>query len=153
MLKVIWNRIINDLKIERNGKNSTEKRQINIVLPLGIFFLFHSTSLALENRSQKNLRMFNSCQGCDLRDSNFSKLDLRNAQLDAANLSNSILRSTDFRGASLEGVSLMKADLTASRFQNANLKNAIFDGNIMVYTNFRRAKMEGAKLNNVNLEM
>ncbi len=78
--------------------------------------IFCRDAIAFDKIHLKNLKKSNKCNHCNFHQSNFSKIDLRNAQLKYTDFSDSNLRSSDFRGAILINANFKNSDLTAARF-------------------------------------
>ena len=70
--------------------------------------------------------------------------DLRNANLEGADLSHSFI-TADFRGANLRGVDFTSSNIKTCDFRGAELHEAIFSGALLEGTRFDGAFLEGAK--------
>lgn len=87
--------------------------------------------------------------GQDLKDSSFTRANLR-----IANFSKADLRGVSFFSANLEKANLEEADLSyatldKARFMGANLTNAILEGAYAFNASFRGANIDGADFTDV----
>ena len=84
----------------------------------------------------KKLKVFNACEGCDLRDATLSGINLLRANL---------------HGAYLHGANLSDANLSDANLSGANLSGTGFHEASLRYTNFTRADLSGATLTRADL--
>ena len=89
-------------------------------------------------------------QNTDIRP-DLSQADLREIQLQKADLSNTNLNKaklqfSNLTGANLQGTSLKKAKFQEANLQSANLKNADLSGAGMLESNLQYADLENANL-------
>jgi len=77
---------------------------------------------------------------------NFADADLKQKELDGANL-----KRTNFDDADLQGAKLRSVNLTNTSLQRANLRNAHIHGAIMRNTNLQKADLRGAQIHGVNI--
>lgn len=75
-----------------------------------------------------------------------SGADLRNAQLQGANLSRGVLRGANFQGANLIGVNLQDASLEGADFTQADLSGAQLDNASLSGARFVNSNMQGVSL-------
>ena len=132
----------------------------------------HSTNRHEVIESLDMLREFGwlydgSLEGGDLREVNFSEMNLEGAQLMGVNFSGSELQGAVFREANLENSAIYGANLSGASFQGAHLVNADIvesdvrgarfvganlSGTELVYSNFEEANFNEADLSGANLE-
>lgn len=101
-----------------------------------------------------------SCQGCNLRDQNLSKVrdgkhngaQLRFALLNNANLSNSNFRGAYFTCADLRGANLSGTNFSYANFVDANLSGTDLRNADLSKTDLSGANLDGAKLDGANLD-
>lgn len=84
-------------------------------------------------------------------------INLRNAELQGADLTGAILRKADFRGANLEGAKLVEAhlegaDLSGAFLRNADLKGVYLSEAVLHKTNFFDAIIQNADLKKAQLQ-
>lgn len=89
----------------------------------------------------------------DLRTYQFAgtKIDLKNANLMHANLTNVNLEKMDLRGANLSYANLTNTNLKGADLSNASLKYAILVGANLMEANLNKADFTCANFNNSNL--
>ena len=95
-------------------------------------------------------------QEADLREANLQGADLREADLREANLQGADLREADLReanlqGADLRGANLQGADLREANLQGANLRGADLRGADLREADLREANLRGANLQGADL--
>lgn len=78
----------------------------------------------LAKAAERHLQNTRECQGCWLRRSELSQLNLKGARLEKADLQGTDLSETDLTGAKLNGANLKRADLSIV----ASLKGADLSG-------------------------
>lgn len=86
-------------------------------------------------------------EGYDLRGRNFRGVDLSNASLKAA-----ALTEVDFAGAKLNGANLIKADLRNAYLGGAHLKGVDISGALIQGANFDEADLREAQIFDANLD-
>lgn len=109
----------------------------------------------------------------DLRETNLqaadlTNLDLSGCQLDGARLEGAVLRSArlvgtslqetrldgaDLRGARMEGANLSKATLEAANLKGAQSQGVIFNAARLEWANLTNARLEGAEFQNAKMEV
>ncbi|MBD2115184.1 MULTISPECIES: serine/threonine-protein kinase [Cyanophyceae] len=91
-----------------------------------------------------------SCNGCDLREVDLSRLDLEGVDLRNADLSRAKLESVRLVGANLAGAVLTEANLSDSNISNANFSGAYMEGAQLQRVNGSEAVFQGAVLTHTN---
>ena len=81
----------------------------------------------------------------------FSRVDLRYANLYEADLSGTNLYVADLRGANLSGADLYRADLRGADLYGANLSRADLSGTNLYEADLSRADLSGANLSRADL--
>lgn len=115
-----------------------------------------SVSLARAELSDLDLRGIDF-RGVDLRGAVLSGSDLRNALLDAANLSHANLEGADLRAASLKGVvlenaNLSRCDCTSANFTEADLRIAMLRNTVFLSANLSRCDLTNANIDGTSFE-
>lgn len=91
-------------------------------------------------------------QGADLSYANLREADLSYADLRECYLNEANLIGTKFKGANLEGAYLIKAYVTRANFQEACLKGAFFTGAYLTKVNLNKADLTGAYLTGADVK-
>lgn len=91
----------------------------------------------------------------DLRDANLQRadlkdLDFRNARLSGAELQGADLRKAQFQKANFQQAHLQRADLSKAQLQNADLRGAHLDFANLTQAQLQRADLTGAQIQSAN---
>ncbi len=120
-----------------------------MIIALGV-----SGALAFDPSDLEKLKATNSCVKCDLRGADLYAdvyVDMTNAILTGADLTNAnlalmVLRRVDLTGAILTGADLTKAYLKDADLTGADLTNVNLKDSILTDANLTNAKLGGAIL-------
>lgn len=83
----------------------------------------------------------------ELNNTNLNNAVLRDINLQASNIANTNLVNADARRSNLAWVDLNKSDLEDANLSYANLSNANLSETILLHTNFKHANLENTNLN------
>jgi uncharacterized protein YjbI with pentapeptide repeats len=101
-----------------------------------------SARFFLAKAAEQYLQNTKECQGCWLRRSELSQLDLKGARLEKADLQGTDLSETDLSGAKLNGANLKRADLSII----VSLKDADLSGADLRGANVKDSDLSSAIL-------
>lgn len=102
-----------------------------------------AASVELQKNYEAGERNFSKIE---LRRADLRGLNLSHADLSGADLSYANLREVDFRGANLSEAYLNEADLTGANLQNANLQGAYLIKAYLIKTNLKESNLTKAYL-------
>ncbi len=105
---------------------------------------------AAENYNRENLVMADFA-GKDLTPDDFTKANMRQADLNHAIAAGVRFFATNLEAANLEGTDLRFAVLDSARLVNASLKDALLEGAFAMNADFRGADITGADFTDVLL--
>ena len=83
------------------------------------------------------------CKKCNFKGAILNLSDFNNANLEGSIFDGGQMLVTDFQNANLKGCIFKGAILNLSYFDNANLEGSIFDGGQMLGTDFQNANLKG----------
>ncbi|GFE70533.1 pentapeptide repeat-containing protein [Chroococcus sp. FPU101] len=86
--------------------------------------------------------------GADLSNANLREIDLRGANLSEANLNEADLTGANLQKANLQGAYLIKAYLIKTNLKESNLTKAYLTGAYLTKSDVSQANLSGAYLNN-----
>ena len=97
-----------------------------------------------EIRNQDELKITENMQGQDLSGFEFIKLDLRGFDFSEANLRGAIFNNSRLEGANLQGADLEDTVAFASNFEGADLRDANLTQALLMESKFSNALIDGA---------
>ena len=91
--------------------------------------MFASSAYAFDPDDLRKLKGTNACISCNLREANLEGADLSDADLEGANL-----EGADLRYANLDGANLKGADLKGAKMNGAILCNTTMPDGSVIYS-------------------
>jgi uncharacterized protein YjbI with pentapeptide repeats len=127
------------------------------LLALAVLLLTAGPALAQNAGQIARAKAGASCPGCNLFQAEFQNTELKNknfarARLRQADMSAAIMNHTSFAGGDLRDVNAYGALFSSANFAGANLTNASFVGAYLEGANLRGAHLEGANFSGAEMD-
>ena len=127
------------------------------LLALAVLLLTAGPALAQNAGQIARAKAGASCPGCNLFQAEFQNTELKNknfarARLRQADMSAAIMNHTSFAGGDLRDVNAYGALFSSANFAGANLTNASFVGAYLEGANLRGARLEGANFSGAEMD-